>query len=105
MTAGPDLFARCVAAVSQQAETELERRGVTLETADQWEQITYAEDLMTFAGDVLYKVECRARDGSDGFCVEAVLNDGGTVVDIVVTAQNKGRASDDNVSSGELFAQ
>ena len=85
MTAGADSFAKCVTAVLQQAETELERRGVTLETADQWEQISYAEDLMTFAGDVIYKVECRARDGSDWFEVQAVLNDGGTVVDIVVT--------------------
>ena len=91
MTAGADLFAKCVTAVSQQAETELERRGVTLETADQWEQISYAEDLMTFAGDVIYKIECRARDGSDWFEVQAVLNDGGTVVDIVVTRPAQGQ--------------
>ena len=90
-TAGADLFARCVTAVTQQAETELERRGVTLETADQWEQISYAEDLMTFAGDVLYKVECRAEDGSDWFFVEAVLNAGGTAVDIVVTRPAEGQ--------------
>jgi len=89
--AGSDLFAQCVTAVSQQAETELERRGVTPETADQWEQITYAEDLMTFAGDVLYKVECRARDGSDWFQVQAVLNAGGAAVDIFVTTPAKGQ--------------
>ena len=85
MTAGADLFAQCVTAVSQQAESELERRCVTLENADRWEQIAYAEDIMTDAGDVLYKVECRAKDGSDWFRVEAVLNNGGTAVDIVLT--------------------
>ena len=82
--AGSDLFAQCVTAVSQQAETELERRGVTLETADQWEQITYAEDLMTGAGSTLYKMELRARDGSDWFRVKAVANSAGTCVEIVV---------------------
>ena len=84
MTAGADLFAQCVTAVANQAESELERRGVTPQTADQWEQITYAEDLMTDAGDVMYKVEFRAKDGSDWFQVQAVLNSGGTSVEIVV---------------------
>ena len=91
MTAGSNLFAQCVAAVSNQAEFELERRGVTIETADQWEQITYAKDLLTDAGDVLYKVEFRARGGGDWFRVEAALNDGGTSVDIVLTTPAKGQ--------------
>ena len=92
MTAGSDLFAQCVMAVSNQAEAELNRRGVTLETADQWEQVTYAEDLMTDPGDVLYKVECRARDGGDWFQVQAVLNSGGTSVDIVVITRARAAA-------------
>ena len=82
-----DIFSQCAAAVLQQAELELDRRGVTLETADQWEQISYAEDLMTGAGSVLYKVELRARDGSDWFRVAAVLSDDGRNVEIVVTLQ------------------
>ena len=85
MTVYANLFAQCFAAVSNQAETELKRKGVTLETADQWEEVTYAQDLMTDPGDmVLYKVEFRAKDGSDWLQVQAVLNSGETSVDIVV---------------------
>ena len=92
MTVGADLFGQCVAAVSRQAETELERRGVTLETAGQWEQVTYAEDLMTDAGDVLYKVKFRAKDGSDWFGIEAVLDNDGTSVEIVVITRARAAA-------------
>ena len=91
MSAASDLFTQSAQAVLQQAESELERRGVTLETADQWEQVSYAEDMMTDAGSVLYKVECRARDASDWFRVEAVLNDGGTAVEIVLTTPARGQ--------------
>ena len=79
-----DLFSQCVAAVLQQAESELERRNITLGVADQWEQVMYAEDLMTGAGSTLYKMELRARDGSDWFRVKAVANSAGTCVEIVV---------------------
>lgn len=85
MNASSDLFGQCVTAVANQVEAELERRGVTLETADQWEQITYAEDLMRDAGEVMYKVQFRMKDGSDWFQVEAALNNDGTCVDIAVT--------------------
>ena len=85
MTAVADLFAQCVAAVSNQAESELERRGVTIETAGQWEvDVYYAADLTPVTEDVLYKVECRAKDGSDWFGVQAVRDNGGASVDIVV---------------------
>ena len=92
MTVGADLFSQCVTAVSNQAESELERRGVTPQTADQWEQVTYAEDLLTDAGDVLYKVECRARDGGDWFQVQAVLDSDGTSVEIVVITRARAAA-------------
>ena len=91
MRAGAGLFAQCVAAVLKQAESELERRNVTPETADQWEQVLYAEDMMTDAGGVVYKVECRAKDGSDWFCVEAVASGNGTSVDIVLTRPVRGQ--------------
>lgn len=89
--AGSDLYAQCVAAVSQQVELELDRRHVTLETADQWEQVMYAEDLMTGAGSTLYKMELRARDGSDWFRVAAMLNDDGRTVEIVLTTPARGQ--------------
>ena len=89
--AGSDVFAQAVSQCVAQAELELDRRGVTLETADQWEQISYAEDLMTGAGSTLCKMELRARDGSDWFRIAAVLNDGGTNVEIVVTTPARGQ--------------
>ena len=92
MTPGSDLFAQCFAAVSNRAEAELERRGVTLETADQWGRVFFdADDILADAKGTVYKVECRAKDGSDWFRVEAVLNDGGTAVDIVLTTPAKGQ--------------
>ena len=89
--AGSDVFAQAVSQCVAQAELELDRRGVTLETADQWEQISYAEDLMTGAGSVLYKVELRARDGSDWFRVESRLNDNGRTVEIFVSTPARGQ--------------
>jgi hypothetical protein len=83
-TTTPKFFASIVAGVSNQAESELERRGVTLENADEWEEITYAEDPMAVAENVLYMVEFRKKDGSDRFRVEAVLNSLATFAEIVV---------------------
>lgn len=88
---GSGLFAQAVSQCVAQAELQLELRGVTLETADQWEQVLYAEDMMTAAGGVVYKVECRARDGSDWFRVEAVASSDGTTADIVLTRPVRGQ--------------
>ena len=47
---------------------------------------------MTDAGDVLYKVEFKARGGSDSFQVQAVLNSGGASVEIVVITRARAAA-------------
>jgi hypothetical protein len=56
------------------AERELTNRGVTLQNLDKWESRTYPQDLLRGDKCILYKIECRAKDGSDSFIVQAVLN-------------------------------
>lgn len=97
-TTAPEFFASVVAGVSSQAESELERRGVTLENADEWEEIAYAEDPMAVAENVLYMVEFRKKDGSDRFRVEAVLNSLATFAEIVV--ETPARAAGNRKGSG-----
>lgn len=56
------------------AERELTDRGVTSQNLDKWEWLTYPQDLPRKNKSVLYKIECRAKDGSDSFIVQAVLD-------------------------------
>ncbi len=76
---------------------ELHDRGITAQSLDQWELITYPENPLVKGKCALHRVECRAKDGSDWFIVQGVPSEQKdhietTNVEVITPTTEKGGA-------------